>query len=180
MPFPLIAAAAVGGSALLQFWHSDADDSTAAAAAADADGCELADASSLQQSATASTTIAVTLTRRGTLGYGIVLDHKGEPPDKVMWVDGLVDGLAAVQCGLLRVGDLLIEVAGCDTKYMSIDEVAALLAEHRSVALVFMRRRKAEAVQAVLDASETNGAVVDNRETLYDGAGAKPTPPPDL
>ena len=170
MPLPLIAAGALGSSALLHWWRGD-DDGASDAAGAAAGGLELDDGAALRQSASASVTVSVTLTREGTRGYGLVLDHKGEPPDKAVWIDALAEGSAAQACGRLRPGDLLIEVEGRDTQHLWMDAVVELLAAHRSVALVFIRRRRAAGVQAVLDASETTAGVIeDHREALY-GAG---------
>lgn len=127
---------------------------------------EMEDMRRLNNSESAWTTVSVTLERQGTLGYGLVLDHKGEPPDKIIWIAIVRDGLAAHQCGRLQPGDLLIEVEGRNTKWLELEQVLEVLAEHRRCAFVFLRRRKPAGVQAILDASETTG-LDDRREQMY-------------
>ena len=181
MPLPLIALGAVGGGALLhgakQWWNGTAGGRGDRGEGGNngGEGCdtEMDGAEQLAASHVASTTVSVTLTRRGALGYGIVLDHKGDPPDKVIWVDDLCDGLPAHACGKLQKGDLLVEVEGRDTRYLSMEAVTEVLAAYRSCALVFLRRRRARAVQAVLDGSETSG-LEDNRDVLYSADGRRP------
>jgi hypothetical protein len=86
--------------------------------------------------------IKCVLTRDHT-GLGIVLDHKGKPPQQQIWVDELVDGTPASKCGKIKRGDLLKEVAGENIEWMPIEEVVKMLGT-QSVKLVFMRNKKEE------------------------------------
>jgi hypothetical protein len=88
------------------------------------------------------TKIKCVLTRDHT-GLGIVLDHKGKPPQQQIWVDELVDGTPAAKCGKIKRGDMLKEVAGENIEWMPIEEVVKMLGT-QTVKLVFMRNKKEE------------------------------------
>lgn len=84
--------------------------------------------------------VKVTVSRDET-GLGIVLDHKGQPPQQQIWVDELVDGTPAHKCGKIKRGDQLTEVGGENIKWMPIEEVVKLLGT-TTVKLTFMRNKE--------------------------------------
>lgn len=84
--------------------------------------------------------VKVTVQRDET-GLGIVLDHKGQPPQQQIWVDELVEGTPAHKCGKIKRGDQLTEVGGENIKWMPIEEVVKLLGTP-SVKLTFMRNKE--------------------------------------
>ena len=84
--------------------------------------------------------VKVTVQRDDT-GLGIVLDHKGQPPQQQIWVDELVEGTPAHKCGKIKRGDQLTEVGGENIKWMPIEEVVKLLGTP-TVKLTFLRNKE--------------------------------------
>jgi hypothetical protein len=101
---------------------------------------------------------------RGPTGLGIVMVHRGVPPDQEIRVSELVEGTPARECGKIKVGDVIVSVDGRDVTSLGVEDVIELL-RPETVNLTFHRHRDGSDQDALEEIAEVEASmhVVDAR-----------------